>query len=347
MSADLPLREEILNIFDAVAITSRTAFTFAGNESKGIAQPMMGLRVAPDAPSLMGELVGMLYQYCFCHKFTGRIEIEKSEPSVPANDASWAETLARANQSRERWEDAWEVVHAMPNGHIVAKRGGIVRMFSPGEFVNLSGSGMVLAPATSIRVYVPRASLTVQPGYYFMFGETFGDANDEFSIIRFYWNVSAEGVPNLLQLLSAELNHWRIPFRFKTGLNRAMLSRRDSAVLYTPRRYAEFTFALVAKVHKKVQPRLEDDVPLFALKLMPGLAFAEDPGTQESFGMARCRLLAQSIWAAHGKGARDADARWKIAQEQFQSEGISLDRPWLNAGSANEFAFASNLQEAA
>jgi hypothetical protein len=345
MTADLPPRKEILSIFDAVAITSRTTFTFAGNESKGIAQPMIGLRVAPDAPSLMGELVGMLYEHCFCYKFTGRIK--KSEPSVPENDASWAETLARANQSRERWEDAWEVVHAMPNGHIVAKRGAIVRMFSPGEFVNLSGSGMTFAPTTPIRVYVPRASLTVQPGYYFVFGETFGDANDEFSIIRFYWNVSAEGVPNLLQLLSSELNHWGIPFRFKTGLKRAMLSRRDSAVLYIPRHYAEFTFELVSKVHKKVEPNLEDDVPLFALRLMPGLAFAEDPGTQESFGMARTRLLAQSIWAAHEKGIRDADGRWNIVQEQFQSEGVSLDHPWLNAGSANEFAFAAKMQEAA
>jgi hypothetical protein len=345
MSADLTLREEILSIFDAVAITSRSTFSFAGNESKGIAQPMMGLRVAPDAPSLMGELVGMLYQHCFCHKFTGRIE--RSEPSVPENDASWAETLARSNQSRERWEDAWEVIHAMPNGHTVAKRGAIVRMFSPGEFVNLSGSGMVLAPATPIRVYVPRASLTVQPGYYFVFGETFGDASDEFSVIRFYWNVSADGVPNLLRLLSSELNYWRVPFRFKTGLNRAMLSRRDGAVLYTPRHYAEFTFALVSKVHKKVQASMEDDIPLFALKLMRGLAFAEDPGTQESFGMARCRLLAQSIWSAHEKGIRDADARWHIVREQFQFEGVSLDHPWLNAGSANEFAFAAEMQEAA
>jgi hypothetical protein len=126
-----------------------------------------------------------------------------------------------------------------------------------------------------------------------------------------------------------------------------LYARSDSAVLYTPRRYADFTFQLALEIHNRARPYLGDDVPLFTLRLAPGLAFAEDPGTQESFGMSRCRILAHGIWTAYQKGARLPADRLAIVEEQFRSEGISLERPWLNPGSANEFAFAVRAQEAA
>jgi hypothetical protein len=345
MSAELSLREELLRAVDAVTILSPTAFTFAGTRSNGIGMPMIGLRLTPEMPPLMSELTGQLYEHCFSHRFTG--QVAPSETRLPEKDSAWGQILARANQSQERWEGSWQVVHSMPNGQVLARRGVAVRVFAPGEFVNLSGSGMLLAPGTAIRVYVPNASFAAQPGYYFVFGETLCDSSDEFSVVRFYWNISEEGVPDLLQRISGELNQWQIPFRFKTGLNRAMFSRRDSAVLYTPRRYARFAFELALRIHPRIHAGLRDDVPLFTQHLAPGFAFAEDPGTQESFGMSRCRLLAQGIWLAHQKGAQGRDGRWTLLQQQFHSEGISLERPWLNAGSANEFAFAPRQQEAA
>jgi hypothetical protein len=345
MKPDLPIREELIRIIDAVAILSPSAFTFAGNRSSGIAMPMIGLHLTPDMPPLISELTGQFYQHCFSNRFTS--QIARSELPRPESDAEWVETLSRANQSRERWEDGWQVLHSMPNGQLVAKRGATMRMLAPGEFVNLSGSGMVLAPGTPVRVYVPRESRTMQPGYYFVFGETLPDSSDELSVVRFYWNISAKGVVDLLRLLSGELNRWQVPFRFKTGSSPAMLTRRDSAVLYVPRHYAHFTFELASEIHQHVRPLLRDDVPLFTLGLAPGLAFAEDPGTQESFGMSRCRILAHGIWVAYQKSVEHPDERVTIVEQHFHSEGISLEWPWLNAGSANEFAFTARDREAA
>jgi hypothetical protein len=88
-------------------------------------------------------------------------------------------------------------------------------------------------------------------------------------------------------------------------------------------------------------------VPLFTLRLAPGLAFAEDPGTQESFGMCRSRILAQGIWQAHVQGIRGTAERLKVVEQQFQSQGVSLARPWLNPGSADEFQFETAQAEAA
>ena len=306
---------------------------------------MIGLNLTPDMPPLMNELVMQLYQHCFASRYTG--QAAAYQPAPTTSDPEWVGSLARANQSRERWEDEWRILHSMPNGHVLAQRGKTTRTLAPGEFINLSGSGMVLSTGTLVRVYVPRESRTVQAGYYFAFGETLPDSNDELSVVRFYWNVSAEGAPQLLQRISGDLNRWEVPFRFKTPSHPGMFARTDTAVLYAPRRYAQFTRGLVSEIHSAIHHLLRDDVPLFTLRLAPGLAFAEDPGTQESFGMCRSRILAQGIWQAHVQGAHSTADRLKVVEQQFQSQGISLSRPWLNAGSADEFQFDAAQAEAA
>ena len=345
MKVEQALREELARIVDAVAIQTPAAFTLGGRPSSGIALPVIGLNLTPDMPPLMNELVMQLYQHCFTSRYTG--QTAANQPAPTASDHEFVGALARANQSSERWEDEWRILHSMPNGHVVAQRGKTTRTLAPGEFINLSGSGMVLSPGTFVRVYVPRESHTVQAGYYFAFGETLPDSNDELSVVRFYWNVPAEGAAQLLQRISGDLNRWEVPFRFKTPTHPGMFARTDTAVLYAPRRYAHFTRGLVAEIHSAIGPVLRADVPLFTLRLAPGLAFAEDPGTQESFGMCRSRILAQGIWQAHVQGARAADERLKIVEQQFQSQGISLSRPWLNAGSAGDFPFEAAQAEAA
>jgi hypothetical protein len=339
------LEEELIRIIRAVTILSPSSFTFAGHPSNGLAMPMMGLKIDPGMPPLINELVSRLYQQGFSNPF--REETVHTETPQPKNDAEWMEKLSRANSSRERWEDGWQVAHTTSNGQVVAKRGGITRILSPGEFVNMNGSGMFFAPDASVRVYVPRESRTMQPGYYFAFGETAVDSADQVSMVRFYWDVSAEGAPKLLQLISATLNQWHVPFRFKTGSNPSNYSRSDSAVLYIPRRYGQITYDLILDTHSRVVPLLRSHVPLFTLRLAAGLAFAEDPGTQESFGLSRCRMLAHGLWLAYQEGAHDAQKRLEIVERQFHAEGVSLDHPWLNAGSANEFEFAKVAVEAA
>ena len=339
------LRPELARIVQAVAIVSPAAFTFAGRASGNLTPPMMGLQISSGMPPLIAELVQQLYLHCFSNRFTG--PIAAGEPPRFEPDPTWVDSLARANRGRERWEDGWLVAQGMPNGQVLARRGAETRILGLGEFVNLTGSGMFLPPDTPVRVFLPRDSRNMQPGYYFTFGETPGDSSDHLSMVRFYWNVPPGGAPTLLEALSTELNRWQVPFRFKTGVHPAMLARLDSGVLYTPRRYAGIAWELVSEVHRLIRYSLRTDVPLFTLRLADGLAFAEDPGTQESFGMARCRLLAQSLWLAHQRGAQQVQDRLAVVSEHFHAEGISLERPWLNAGSPDDLAFPAARAEAA
>jgi hypothetical protein len=344
MNGASDLRLELTRIVEAVTIVSSSSFLFAGQPSSGLAVPMMGLQLAPAAPPLVAELTSRLYQTCFTQRFTGRVETPEQ---ATEGDPAWMEALSHVNQSRERWEDGWQTLQSMPNGQVIARRGAVTRMLAPGEFVNLSGAGMVLPPGAAVRVYVPGESRAVQPGYYFAFGETLADSSDESSVVRFYWNVSAEGAAELLQLLSAALNRWQTPFRFKTGAHPAMLVRCDSAVLYVPRRHAPFVYQLAREIRDRVRRFLRPDVPLFTLRLGDGLAFADDPGTSESFGMSRCRMLAQGLWAAHQETAPTVEKRLEAVERQFRSEGFSLERPWLNAGLAEDLGFTAATDEAA
>jgi hypothetical protein len=345
MSLAPGLREELARIIEAVAIVSPSSFTFAGIPSTGLAAPAMGFQLAQDAPPLMNELAGRLYQHCFSTRFTGQVEMKETPPA--GDDPRWIERLSQANQSRERWEDGWQTLAGMPGGQVIARRGSLTRVLAPGEFVNLSGSGMTLGPGATVRVYVPRESRAVQPAYYFAFGESFADSSDELSTVRFYWNIRAEGAAELLQILSAELNRWEAPFRFKTGIHPAMLSRCDSAVLYVPRRSAAFTYELAAEARERIGRFLRAEVPLFTLRLADGLAFADDPGNGESFGTSRCRMLAQGLWVAYCEGARHLEERFAVVERHFRSEGIALERPWLNPGSADDLAFAAAEGQAA
>lgn len=332
------LREQLLRILDAVAIHSASSFTFAGYTSTGLAPPMMGLQLEATAPPLMNELVSMLYQHSYSTPFNGKFETANHIPIAP--DPTLVDALTRANQSRERWEDGWTALQSMPTGQIVARKGTSIRMFTPGEFINLSGSGMALAPGTILRIYAPRESRTVQPGYYFAFGETIADSSDEYSMARFYWNIATDGATRLLGAVSGTLNRWQIPFRFKTGTHPSMHMRSDGAVLYVPRRTAGLTYELLLDVRTSVQTWLREDVPLFTLRLADGFAFADDPGTHESFGMSRCRMLAQAMWMAHRDGARASEDRLSFVEREFQAEGVSLERPWLNPGYSDGGLFA-------
>ena len=129
---------------------------------------------------------------------------------------------------------------------------------------------------------------------------------------------------------------------------RAFLSR--TSVLATPqdmrgRTRRRFTstraglprHAAIDDIHRTLGSTLREDAPLFALRLAPGLGFAEDPGTGDSFGMARSRLLAEALWVAFARSAKSAARVMEEIEAYFLQNGIELDRAHLNPWSVDRF----------
>jgi hypothetical protein len=338
------LEQDLRRIINAVAFHSPELFSFAGRPSTAWSggYPPGAMAAAypqqPGAPNpLVQTLQMVLYGHCYSRRFHGGIQEDPQPVNTP--DTGWIDTLSTANASKERWEEGWQVQQFLPSGQVYAQKRGVSRAFWPGEFLTRAGHGMAPQPGTPIAAFFPRESRNMQPGFYFVFGETYGDQHDDYSIVRYYWNVKQEAAAPLVRSLTERLNRYQTPFRFKIVSHPAMLGRTDAAIVYVSRRYYRIAAEIAQDTHGEVASMLNDEVPLFTRRLAKGLSFAEDPGTQESFGMARCRLLAEGLWLGYQEGRSRTEERLKRVEQHFAGAGTSIERPYLNLATVEAYEF--------
>jgi len=170
---------------------------------------------------------------------------------------------------------------------------------------------------------------------FFVYGSTLESSRPR---LRFYFHVSAAEAPALVRALTRRLERWQVPFRFKTPALATMYGRRDTAVLYVEWFRFHFVLDLVLEALRAGEFRLEDETPLFARRIAPGLAFAEDPGNGESFGGHRCRLVAEALLEAGEAGVVGLEARRRRVHARFEEEGVVPATPHLRFGTADPLA---------
>ena len=215
----------------------------------------------------------------------------------------------------------------------------LFRSAYPGFYVHGDGMSAAHRLGGTVNLLMPRESFDLQPGFYVAFGETVPDQYDDCSLLRIYFNTQAQGAPLLLEIFTRELNRFAAPFRMKCPVAPSHYDRSDAVVLYVPRRY----FHLAAHFASQVKDAewLRPDVPLFTKELAAGIAVADDPGSGESFGMHRCRLLAQGMIDAWQDDKQTVAARLAAIRTRFIQNGLSLDRPYLNPHSRDIFELPS------
>jgi hypothetical protein len=156
--------------------------------------------------------------------------------------------------------------------------------------------------------------------------------DDPYQQIRYYWNIEASGAAPLMRLLTTRLNQQRIPFRFKVIADEASYVRTDAGVLYAHRCDLAAVSAVVEECYLHLGPRLKPLTPAFTQEIAAGVGFAESPpDPAESFGTARCEVLAEAILRAHEASATGLDERMAVVETCFVEHGLQLDAPYLNA----------------
>jgi len=145
--------------------------------------------------------------------------------------------------------------------------------------------------------------------------------------------VGLAGAPELVRSLSARLNFFQVPFRFKCSVMPGQYERTDVAVLYLAKRLFPFVADALQEVYPEVRPHLQPEVPFLTRRLAPGVGTAEDPGNGESFGQHRCRLLAESCWSCFLRGDQEAASRRAELRLLAGAQGADPERLHLNAGS--------------
>ncbi len=337
-------------IFQAITILSPTSFSFAGKAMPEAVNPDPAQQYTQNQSNpLITSLMQTLYQYCYIRRFNGQIsewnesgQSGDKEPIGSESNDAFVQSLSQANSSRERWEAGWQIYRVESSGQITAQKGNKSRLFWPGQFITPQRIGGPPQAGDSVMVYFPGESQSLQPGFYFVFGETVTDQTEEYNVIRFYWGIQAEGIADLIRFLTERLNRYQVPFRFKCPIKRNLYSRLDGAVLYLNKRYYQITAILLAEFQEKLGRFLLSSTPLFTKKLSEGLSLAEDPGTGDSFGQSRCRLLAEAIWNTYAKGYQTVDARLEEVRQLFHRSGLDFERPYLNAGSVDLYDYNQN-----
>lgn len=301
----------------------------------------------PATARVASPYVSALQHFLYSRCFVRPLYSIPSTSTITAADGDLTASLSHANRSCDQWDPNWKVTQVYPQGQIRVTKNGNVRVALPGQFISPDGRDQPTRPGNTVTLFAAREAVVQQPGFYFAFGETLLDVeNDTESQIRFYWNVKDTAVHALLSISTASLNRFQIPFRMKCLSRRGLYPRLDAAIVYVHRRFSQITAQLLLEAHQQLANFVGPHTPPLTLRIASGLAVAEDPASEagysgaapdESFGTHRCRVFAEGIYLAHLQGHRDREDRLQEVCRHFQRNGLSLDKPYLNPGSHEDF----------
>jgi hypothetical protein len=176
-----------------------------------------------------------------------------------------------------------------------------------------------------------KGSFTAQPGCYMALGQPESTGT---KWLRVYWNVNLSGAVVLMEVTTRILNRLQVPFRLKVLLDTS-IARRDAAVLYVPLACWSAARNVIGQLDKNRD--IEAAMPLFTKPVRPGIALAEDPQTGLSFGMHRSGLVARSLARSYVAGHTKEREQWSDLQAEFAQEKLSIERAYLNPGSADVY----------
>lgn len=332
------LEAQLASIFRAIEILSATSFSFADGATIDATalnpDPDAQLRINGEpANPLVNAIKSTLYSQCYAREFVG--STFRLNPDTTHHDPAFVARLTAANRSRCRWDPAWTIYRLGADGEVQVKKGERHRSPVPGEYAFAAGPGIRPQVGDVVSLQALRESHDVQPGMYFVFGETLGDQFDEFSLVRFYVHIVADAAPSLIEWLTIHLNRFQVPFQLKCQKRPVNYERLDAFVVYVARRHLEISARVIASAPEPVLSRLEPAVPLFTKKFRSGIGLAEDPGQRRSFGLNRCQLLAEGIVDAWTNGHETPEASLDAVRQRFAANELDLDHPYLNAGSTD------------
>lgn len=320
----------------ATTIHSLTLYSWFGQQSRSLTPVVKNVLTPEHARSyLLFNLQTQLYKNFYCCGFAAPNKPQTNDgPAI--NLTPFVEALSAANTGRGYSEGGWEV-RSIDDDRLVAQRDGLALRIRPEDY--LPPPNKLIEPGLRLNLHFPKEFLGMSPGFYMAVSnkEFLPDVSPD--LIRFYWHLTPAGAEPLVRQVTTLLNQAALPFRFKILNNPEQFNRCDAAVLYTPKSDYTVVSEIVGQIYSNVVATLKPGIPAFTKLLAPGLGLAEDPGPGESFGLHRCRLLADGLIRAYEQGQTSLAKRLRIVMDRLAEAGISLEKPFLNPGSSDNYDF--------
>jgi hypothetical protein len=331
------ITKQIQDALDVVNIRSTTSFSWFGELSPVLSSAASrAMTTSTKREYLCYQLQTRLYANFYCKGSATpsgqQRNIWRRTPTTP-----FIEALSAANTGTGARESGWSIVNVAADVVTVARDGLCVWVRREDIYAgaeDIPSSGQLWA------VRFPKELLKLSPGFYMALGNEGLTSAPGRVLLRFYWNLRAEDAPNLIRGVTQLLNNDQIPFRLKVVNDPTRYDRCDAAVLYVQRTDYERVLPHVRRILVDYGAKLKRATPVFTKALAPGLGLAEEPAVSEdSFGMDRCRLLAEAIVRVHERAFTATTDRLRVVEEVFAEEGLSTAIPYLNPGSLDGYRF--------
>ncbi len=182
-----------------------------------------------------------------------------------------------------------------------------------------------------VHLKLPCARENLAPGFFYLVSRA-GPIENGAPHLLAYVNLAPDAAPAFVEALLSKRLTESLRFEAEVVNDPAGYCRVDTALLHVdPQSYAG-VMQLVLDWRRTHPQAVRAGTPIFTKQLVPGVAVAESPrGTgadRESFGEHRCRLFAQGLVEALAKEA-PRDEWVQYVEDQFQREGLSLERPYV------------------
>lgn len=328
-------RQVVEAALEALRIETPTSYSWYGEQSPPLPPDVvaeMGEDTARDY--LCDRLQGQLYTNFYCSGGAAPPRPERLAMARPGGASLFTDSLSRANTGTGSSESGWKVVREEDDGRLVVRREGLSLWARPAEV-----RGGDLSPGSEVSVTLPPELLRLSPGFYMALGDR--KLRVEEALVRHYWHLGSQGGVALVAAGTRAFNQAGLPFRLKVLIDPEGYSRCDAGVLYTPRGLQAEVADLLPAVRAEVAEHLRPGTPAFTKRLADGLGVAEDPPGADSFGTHRCRLLADAMVRAFELGLETTADQATLVERHFEEHGVGFDRPYLNAGSDDEYELVS------
>ena len=279
--------------------------------------------------NIIGSLVNVLYSECYALKDTYQKGLAKRQNGAIGISDDFVNLLSANNHTKDKEEQDWQIKNSYSNGYVEVVKHGKTKIVRYSELRNLP-NGIAPVIGQTVAVHFPKEDKQRQPSFYYVFSNRTLDLSQK--LTRVYWNINSNGAPALIESITKKLNHYNIPFLFKCLNHPDLYFRRDAAVLYIEDDAMRMISLILPEICEIMNGYLEEDVPLFTYKYSKGVGIAESPNTQESFGMNRVGIVAETLIGLMQK-KQDPDVVIKQIETAFLKKGINPSAPFLNKGS--------------
>lgn len=289
---------------------------------------------------LQRRLRDYIYDIFYSQELLPNAELDGPSLTVLQNDQTrglnreFYQQLHDANQGQGYFDAGWQVLHSDEPGYLVVQRQDLTVQIRRDR--HLAVAHRSATPGDWVAVWLPKNLL--EHGLYVAVGDR-GDVPDAAASLEISFHISSAGAIALMRHLTAAFNQAALPFSLRLLYNPLDYGRCDAAILRLACDHYATAHPLLLQVYRQVQAEVTASVSLFTYPLAPGVGLAEEPDDSAyDFGQHRCQLVAQGLMQAHSQGQLTPSERWACIQQQFEQQGLDLDRPYLNPGSADSYS---------